>query len=68
MQHFGMYYFIETPEDISVSFTDCLGGVVGSVAKDACLQLSVLTKDSSYIQNVQMPNVEFNLEGHDSEK
>jgi uncharacterized protein YegL len=60
MQHFGMYYFIETPEDISVSFTDCLGGVVGSVAKDACLQLSVLTKDSSYIQNVQMPNVEFN--------
>ena len=60
MQHFGMYYFIETPEDISVSFTDCLGGVVGSVAKDARLELSVLTNDSSHIQSVETPHVEFN--------
>ena len=42
----GKYYFIEKPEDIAMSFSDCLGGLTTIVAQHATLVLKTVAKEA----------------------
>jgi hypothetical protein len=53
----GLYYFIEHPEDISQSFTDCLGGIVGTCAQEANLDLTAV--NGTLLSEVNCLNVQY---------
>ena len=58
----GLYYFIESLEDIRNAFTDCLAGLAGMVAQQAALEISV-DGSAARLKKVHFPNARFDSAG-----